>query len=143
MKKVILLSAVLIIGWVGFSFASAVWTRTQFTGEVDSFLASPRELSETNLMPLILNKARQFGIVIRPEDIQVRITSSDRETTTSRLMENKGLKAEVRMLTLHIEYGQSFLGTTRHYSLDRERTFTAQVTPSAQTPTEQTEPPAE
>jgi hypothetical protein len=110
---------------------------------VDSLLASPRELSEANLIPLILNKARQSGIELRPEDIQIRITSADRETITSRLLENKGFKVEVRMLTLHIQYGQSFLGTSRLHTLDRKRTFTFQITPLVQPPTEQMETPAE
>lgn len=139
MKKSILIIIVLILGWLGFSYASAAWTRMQFTEEVDSLLASPRELSETNLIPMILNKAQQFGIELRPEDIEVRIISADRETTTSRLLENKGFKADVRVLTLHLQYGQSLLGASRIYTLDRERTFTAQITPSAP----QTETPPE
>lgn len=143
MKKTILIILFLFLGWVGFAYASAAWTRSQFTQEVDSLLASPRELSEANLIPLILNKARQSGIELRPEDIHIRITSADRETTTSRLLENKGFKVEVRMLTLHVQYGQSFLGTSRHHTLDRERTFTFQITPLVQPPTEQMETPAE
>jgi hypothetical protein len=95
------------------------------------------------LVPLILNKARPFGIELRPEDIQIRITSADRETTTSRLIENKGFKADVRVLTLHIQYGQPLFGTSRLHTLDRERTFTAQITPSGQPPVERTETPFE
>lgn len=142
MKKSILIIT-LILGWLGFSYVSAAWTRMQFTEEVDSLLASPRELSEANLIPMILNKAQPLGIELRPEDIQVRIGPVDRETTTSRLLENKGFKADVRMLTLHIQYGQSFLGTSRLHTLDRERTFTAEITPATPPPAVQTETPPE
>lgn len=139
MKKIILIILFFILGWLGFSYLSAAWTRGQFTQEVDSFLASPRDLSESNLTPLILNKARQFGIELRPEEVRIHITSADRETTTSRLLENKGFKADVRILTLHIQYGQPLFGASRLYTLDRERTFTAEISPSTQRPMEPAE----
>ena len=143
MKKIILIVILLVLGWIGFAYLSAAWTREQFTQEVDSLLASPRDLTEANLIPLILNKARQFGIELHPEDVRIQITSADRETTTSRLLENKGFKADVRTLTLHIQYEQPLLGTFRLYTLDRERTFTARISPSAPRPAERMEMPIE
>jgi hypothetical protein len=140
MKKIVVIALVVLFGWLGFSYVSAAWTRERFTDEVDSFLQSPRDLSESMLIPLILNKARQYGMELRPEDIRMTITSSDRETTTSKLLENKGLKTDVRTLSLHVQYEQSFLGSSRLYTLDRERTFTAQISPSAEPPTGLTDP---
>jgi hypothetical protein len=134
MKKTILIAVVIVLGWAGFSYFSAAWNREQFIREVDSFLESPRELSESNLVPLILRKATQSGIELRPEDIQVRIESADRETTTSKLLENKGFKADVRTLNLHVKYRQSYLGASRTHILIRERTFTSGITPSTQPP---------
>jgi hypothetical protein len=141
MKKIILIGFLLAAGWLGFSYASAAWTRGQFTREAESLLESPRELSEANLVPLLLNKAQQFGMELRPEDIQVSIGPSDRETTTSKLLQNKGFTVEVRRLTLQIQYGQPFLGTIRHYTFYRERTFTAQAAPSIPPPPVSTEIP--
>lgn len=141
MKKIGVIALVVLLGWLGFSYVSAAWTRGQFTQEVDSFLQSPRDLSEANLIPLILNKAQQFGIEVRPEDIRVRIASADRKTITSKLLENKGVKTDVRTLSLHIRYGQTYLGTSRLYTMDRERTFTAQISLSAQPPVELTDSP--
>ncbi|MBI3994635.1 MAG: hypothetical protein HY349_01530 [Nitrospirae bacterium] len=143
MKKIILIVIFLVLGWLGFSYVSAAWTREQFTQEVDSLLASPRDLTETGLPPLILNKAGQFGIELLPEDIRIEILSADRETTTSRLLESKGFKTDTRILTLHIQYRQSVLGTSRLFTLDRERSFTAQIGPSAPRPDERMEVPAE
>jgi hypothetical protein len=132
MKKTVFTLLFLILGWIGFSYAAAAWTREQFIQEVDSFLESPRDLTEAILIPLILNKAQQSGISIRPEDVRVRFASSDRETTTSRMIENKGFKAEVQTLALHIQYGQTVLGLSHLYTLDRERTFTSRITPLSQ-----------
>jgi hypothetical protein len=140
MKKIVFTLLFLILGWIGFSYATAAWTREQFIQEVDSLLESPRDLTEAMLIPLILNKAQQSGISLRPEDVRVRFASSDRETTTSRLIENKGFKAEIQTLALHIQYGQTVLGTFHLYTLDRERTFTARITPLSQPPGEQKEP---
>jgi hypothetical protein len=78
---------------------------------------------------------------LRPEDIQIRIGPSDRETTTSNLLENKGFKVEVRRLTLQVQYGQPFLGTTRLYTLNRDRTFAAEAAPPTPSPAIQTETP--
>lgn len=133
MKKIVFLVTFLTLGWLGFSYFSAYWTRGQFIQEVDSLLESPRDLTEGTLTPLILNKAGQFGLVVRPEDIQVQIAASDHETTTSRLIESKGLKAETRVLTLQIRYSQSVLGVPRSYMLDRKRFFTAQIAVPTQT----------
>jgi len=141
MKKIILIGLCVVLGWLGFSYASAAWTRGQFTREVESFLESPRDLTESNLVPLILNKAKQFGMELRPEDIQVQIGPSDRETTTSNLLQNKGFKVEVRRLTLQMQYGQPFLGTTRLFTFYRERIFAAQATLPTPQPAEQTETP--
>lgn len=141
MKKIILIGFLLLAGWLGFSFVSAAWTRGQFTREVESYLESPRDLTESTLVPLLLNKAQQFGMELRPEDIQLRIGSSDRETITSNLLEKKGFKVEVRRLTLQIQYGQPFLGTLRRHTLYRERTFTAQAAPSTPPPAVPTETP--
>jgi len=141
MKKVIFIGLFVLLGWLGFSYVSAAWTRGEFTREVESLLESPRDLTEASLVPLILNKAQQFGMVLRPEDIQVHIGPADRDTTTSNLLENKGFKVEVRRLTLQIQYGQPFLGTTRLYTLYRDRTFAADASfPTPPTPA-QTEPP--
>lgn len=134
MKKTLLLIVILSLGWLGFAYFSAAWTRLQFTQEVDSLLGSPRDVSEANLPPLILSKARPFGMEILPEDIQVEISPADTETTTSRLLESKGFTAETRILTLHIRYRQSILGRPRYYTLDRERTFTSRIAPSTQPP---------
>jgi hypothetical protein len=141
MKKIILIGCLLAAGWLGFSYASAAWTRGQFTREAESLLESPRDLSEASLVPLLLNKAQQFGMELRPEDIQVRIGPSDRETTTSKLLQDKGFTVEVRRLTLQMQYGQPFLGTIRHYTFYRERTFTAQAAPSFPPPAVSTEIP--
>lgn len=130
MKKIILIGLFIVLGWLGFAYVSASWTRGQFTREAESLLESPRDLTEESLVPLLLNKAQQFGMELRPEDIQVKIGPSDRETTTSKLLQNKGFKVEVRRLTLQIQYGQPFLGAIRHYTFYRERTFTAQAAPS-------------
>jgi len=134
MKRAILIAVVLLLGWAGFSYFSAAWDREQFIREVDSLLQSPRELSESNLIPLILHKAQQSGIELRPEDIQVRIESADRETTTSKLLENKGFKADVRTLNLRVQYRQSYLGASRSHILSRERSFTSSITPLTQPP---------
>ena len=136
MKKIVVLAVFLILGWLGFSFFSAYWARAQFTEEVDSLLQSPRDLSEGSLTPLILNKAGQFGITVDPQDVQIRIAAADPETTTSRLIEKRGLTAEVRILTLHMRYGQSTLGISRSYTLDRKRIFTAQAVIPTQTPSD-------
>ncbi len=143
MKKIVFIALFLILGWIGFSYATAAWTREQFIQEVDSLLESPRDLTEALLIPLILNKAQPFGLSLRPEDVRVRFASSDRETTTSKLIENKGFKAEVQTLSLHIEYGQTVLGTSHLYTLDRERIFTAQISPLSQPTGESKEPLSE
>jgi len=141
MKKTIFIGLFIFLAWLGFSYVSAAWTRGQFTREAESLLESPRDLSEASLVPLLLNKAQQFGMELRPEDIQVRIGPSDRETTTSNLLQNKGFRVEVRRLTLQIKYGQPFLGTMRHYTFYRERTYTAQAAPSIALPPVSTEIP--
>jgi hypothetical protein len=141
MKKIIFIGLFVVLGWLGFSYVSAAWTRGEFTREVESLLESPRDLTEANLVPLILNKAQQFGMELRPEDIQIRIGPSNRETTTSNLLQNKGFKVEVRRLTLQIQYGQPFLGTTRLYTLYRERTFAAEAAPPTPSPAVPTETP--
>lgn len=140
MKKVVVIALVVLLGWLGVSYISAAWTREQFTEEIDSLLQSPRDLSKSNLIPLILNKARQFGMKLRPEDIRMTITSADRETTTSRLFENKGFKTDVRTLSLHIRYEQPYLGSSGIHTLDRERTFTAGIGLPEESPTQLTDP---
>jgi hypothetical protein len=142
MKKIFLIGLfIIILGWLGFSYFSAAWTRAQFTREVESLLESPRDLTETSLEPLILYKAKQFGMDLRPEDIQIRIGPSNQETTTSNLLQNKGFRVEVRRLTLQIEYGQPFLGSIHHYTFYRDRTFTFQASPSTPPPAVSTEIP--
>jgi hypothetical protein len=136
MKKTILLIVVLALGWAGFSYVSAAWTRNQFVQEVDSLLQSSQGLSEVSLPPLLLNKAQQFGIVLDPDDIEVRIGTTEVETTTSRLVEKKGLTANVLVLTLRMSYTQSVLGRPRGYTLSRERRFTSRVTPPSPLPSE-------
>jgi len=143
MKKVGFISLLLILGWIGFSYATAALTREKFSQEVDSLLESPRDLTESNLIPLILHKAQQSGITLRPEDVRIQITSSDRETTTSRMIENKGFKAEVRTLALHFEYGQTVIGISHRHTYDRERTFTAEISPSSPSTVEPKETPFE
>jgi hypothetical protein len=78
---------------------------------------------------------------LRPEDIQIRIGPSDQETPTSKLMKNKGFNVEVRRLTLQIQYGQPFLGSTRPYTLYRERIFAAEASPPTPPPSVQSETP--
>jgi len=132
MKKAVLIGLAVLIGWAGFSYFSASWNREQFTNEVDSLLQSPRDLNEASLIPLILHKAKLSSVDLRPEDINVKFESVNRETTTSNLLENKGFSADVRKLDLHLVYRQTFLGITKTLTLDRERTFTSQITPNAQ-----------
>ena len=127
MKKILILGLLLFAGWAGYSYFSAYMNWVQFSNEVDSFLQEPRALSEENLPPLILNKAKQFGINLDPKDIDVQISATDKETTISGLIGNKGLKAENRIISLHIRATQTILGTTKSYTLDRKRTFTARI----------------
>ena len=136
MKKAVLLGLVFLVGWIGFVYSSAVWSRLQFTREVDSLLESPRELNEADLPSLILNKARQFGMEVDPEDIAVRIETADVETTTSRLVEKKGFTANVLVLSLRMSYTQSVLGMSRQYTLNRERRFTSRVSLPSPLPNE-------
>ena len=143
MKKILFLAMLIIGGWAGFSYFSAAWTREQFAQEVDSLLTSARGLSEKSLEDLILNKADQFNILLTPEDIEIDIRASDRDTTTSRLVEPKGFTAETRVLILHIRYGQPLFGKPRFYALDRERFFTAGIRPSSSPSPEQHGLPAE
>lgn len=141
MKKFILTGLILLVGWLGFAYASAAWTRGQFNREVESLLQSPRDMTETSLASLILNKAKEFGMDVRPEDIQIRIGPTDRKTVTSNLLENKGFKVETRRLTLQVQYRQHFLGTSRIYTLNRERIFTAQAAVPMPPPPQGTEIP--
>ncbi|HET6466232.1 MAG TPA: hypothetical protein VFH55_11535 [Nitrospiria bacterium] len=141
MKKIIFITLFVVLGWLGYSYASAAWTRGQFTREVESLLESPRDLTESSLVPLILNKAQQFGMELRPEDIQIQIGPSNQETTTSNLLQNKGFRVEVRRLTLQFEYGQPFLGSTQRYTFYRDRTFASQAAPSIPPPAVSTEIP--
>ncbi|HUK56550.1 MAG TPA: hypothetical protein VLY20_07815 [Nitrospiria bacterium] len=133
MKKIVLIGLLLAAGGLGFSYATAAWSRGQFAREVDSYMESARDLTESGLTPLLLNKAHRFGLELRPEDIRLRVEASDRDPTTSRLLESKGFKTEVRHLTLDIRYGQPFWGSTRMYTLHRERIFTFQAAPSTTT----------
>jgi len=141
MKKIIFVCIFVVLGWFGFSYVSAAWTRGQFSREVESLLESPRDLTESSLTSLILNKAEQFGMELRPEDIQIQIGPSNQETTTSNLLQNKGFKVEMRRLTLQFEYGQPFLGFIRHYAFYRDRTYLVQAAPPVPTPPVSTEIP--
>ena len=134
MKKIIFIALFVVLGWLGFSYISAAWTRGQFTREVESLLESPRDLTESSLVPLILNKAQQFGMELRPEDIQIQIGPSNQETTTSNLLQNKGFRVEVRRLTLQFEYGQPLLGSIQRYTFYRDRTFASKAAPPTPPP---------
>ena len=130
MKKVLTITLLIGIAWVIYAYLSSALERERFILEVDSLLASPRGITERNLPQLILNKARQTGIQIDPEAIEVTITGTGRETTTSRLFAKKGFVTHTRVLTVRFHYKQSFLGKLRIHDYERERTFTAQVAPS-------------
>ena len=58
------------------------WIR--FEREVDSFLQTPREMNEENFPVLLLNKATQLGLDLNPDDIDFRVTATDRDTHLSR-----------------------------------------------------------
>ena len=87
-------------------------------------------MNQNNLPDLVLNKARQFGIEIKPEDVLVQITTTNQKTKTGRRLEGKGFTADTRRLTLKIVYEQSVLGMKKTYTLDRTRIFTQKITPS-------------
>ena len=130
MKRTLTFIIVIVIGWLCFSYFSATWKRTQFISEVDSLLGTPRTMNQNNLPDLVLNKARQFGIEIKPEDVLVQITTTNQKTKTGRRLEGKGFTADTRRLTLKIVYEQSVLGMKKTYTLDRTRIFTQKITPS-------------
>jgi thioredoxin reductase len=129
-KKLLYLGLVVLAGWVGFDYFSAMLNRTHFTNEVEALLGTPREMNEKTLPTLILNKAKQFEIDLEPEDIEVRISKAGRETGTGTRLQKKGFTVDTRTLTLHITYRQSVLGMDKDYTLDRQRTFTYRITPS-------------
>ena len=131
MKKILTITLLVGIAWVLYAYLSSALEREKFILEVDSLLASPRDITERNLPQLILNKARQTGILIDPEAIEITITGSGRETTTSRLLTKKQFATHTRVLTLRFHYKQSFLGKMRIHDYERKRTFTAQVAPFA------------
>jgi hypothetical protein len=120
----------ILAGWMGFGYFSAMLNRTHFINEVDALLGTPREMNEKTLPLLILNKAKQFEIDLEPGDIDVRISKAGRETRTGTGFKQKGLTIDTRTLTLHITYRQSVLWMDKDYTLDRERTFTYRITPS-------------
>jgi len=127
MKKFALFTILLLAAWAGMTYINAGWTRHQFISEVDSLLETPRDLSESNLPSLILNKAVPLGITLNPEEVKITTAATDRETTVSRLMQGKGVSAENRVLTLEFQYHQSVMGFPRSYTLTRQRFFTVQA----------------
>jgi hypothetical protein len=139
MKKLILFGILLLAGWAGFEFFSAYLDRTNFVNEVDSLLQTPREIGPANLPGLIVNKARERGIDLDPDEIDVRVQATDTDTELSSKFEGKGFSTENRKLDLHFQFSQTVMGITRTYSMDRERTFTARVTPPSSDPSESDE----
>ena len=136
MKKILTITLLIGIAWVVYAYFSSALEREKFIMEVDSLLGSPREITERNLPQLILNKTRETGIQVDPEAIEVTITSSDRETTTSRLLVKKGFVTHTQVLTIRFHYQQPFLGKMRIHNYERERSFTAEVAPSGPQATE-------
>lgn len=121
----------------GYRYGSALLNKNRFIEEVDSLLNSPRDLSEKNLPALIQNKARLFGIDLDPNQILVKIKPAQKGTTTSRLVEGKGLVADTSTLTLRVPYSYPLFGMSIEGLLDRERTFTAGIrVPSVSRPDE-------
>lgn len=127
MKKIILISLAGILGFSVFSFVSKSLDRSKFELEITSLMAVAQGLNSRTAPGLFINKAKQSNITLLEEDIRFNIQKFDGTTKTSKLLEKRGLSAETYKATLELTYSQSFLGSSRTYSLSRTRTFTKSV----------------
>jgi len=130
MKKLVIFSLILAGGWVGFQFFMATWDWMRFQQEIDAILQTPRALNSSNLTEMLLKNADVYGFDLDPQDIEIDIYSSDKETTISKRVGGRGLDAKTRVLTLEAFLGRPVLWTYLDYALEREVTFTVRLSPS-------------
>ena len=136
MKKLVIFSVILAAGWVVSQFVLASWDWMRFQQEIDAILQTPRALNSRNLTDILLKKGDAYGFDLDPQDIEIEIYSSDKETTISKRVGGRGLDAETRVLTLEVRLGRPVLWTYRDYALEREVTFTVRLSPSRTAPSE-------
>jgi hypothetical protein len=130
MKKFLVLGLVLAAGWFGYHYISATWNWMQFQGEVDGLLEAPQGLNPKYLSEKLQTKAVALGFDLDPDDLHIRIASADKETTLSGRVAGRGLRAENRSIRLDLVMTRRLPLGEKSYSLERERTFTARLTPS-------------
>ncbi|HEY5649774.1 MAG TPA: hypothetical protein VLB09_05025 [Nitrospiria bacterium] len=134
MKKLVVIGMAALLGFSGFSYLSKSWDRSRFESEIDSLMMVAQGLSSRTAPALFINKAGQFNITLHEEDIRFEVKKIDGDSTTSKMLSEKGLSGETYQAHLDLNYSQTLWGASRTYSLSRTRTFTKAASVPASPP---------
>jgi hypothetical protein len=118
---IILIVAVVVLGYLGVKFGTMVKSKSDLTERVDYRLDFVDETSIAAVKQDLVHDAQRLGIELVPDNIDITYTDTERRTLPQKLLEGRVAQFVNKQVAIKVRYVVRILGVPFHQEISNHK----------------------
>jgi ABC-type branched-subunit amino acid transport system substrate-binding protein len=129
MKKIFVFLILAVAAYGIYQYVGAGIRYSSLENAVIADIADAATTPTKQIQTAILKNAEAMGVPLHPENLAVTIEDTGEKGLAGQMLSGAGMRVQSKVIKVRLSYEEHVLGIPRHYSMERQHTYTVSAAP--------------